>query len=189
MRKRPDRLDLPPGEHTIEWNALLLQEAARAAQAIAPSAWTAGNAAAAEEFRWPPPPYLEFMEEDSARGPEPCLLVFKDGSKNAGRLMGFEPEEALLKFEPSGASESISVAFSLVISLQLLTPCRLRRQRFPIEVAQEEPGGPMARQPFSIDLANGAILHGETIGFVNALCGLFLYLPEDEGSVMRWFRG
>jgi len=195
MDKRPDKVDRPPGEHTIKLNAqlnaqlkaLLPQKAASAAQGIAPSDRTAGNTAAAEEFRWPPPPYLEFIDEDGARGPEPCLLVFKDGSKAAGELEGFLPEESLLRFVQSGASTGINVAFSLLISLQLLKACRVRRQALPVGIPQEELFAPSARQPFSIDLANGAKLQGETMGFVTALCGLFLYLPEDENRVARWF--
>ncbi len=187
MDKRPDKMDLPPGENTIELNALLAQKAASAAQGIAPSGRTAGNTAAAQEFRWPPPPYLEFVEEDSTQGPERCLLVFKDGTKAEGRLVSFLPEEALLKFEPSGASAAISVAFSLLISLQLLKLRQLRRQGLPVGIAQEELFVPSERQPFRIDLTNGAKMRGETMGFVNALCGLFLYLPEDETRVTRWF--
>ena len=188
MDKLSDNLDLPPGERTIELNAQLALEAARAAQGIVPSGRVAGNtAAAAGEFHWPPPPYLEFIEEDSAQGPERCLLVFKDGTKAAGRLVSFLPEEALIKFEPSGASVAINVAFSLLISLQLLQPCRLRRQGLPKEIARDEMFVPSERQPFRLDLVSGAKMQGETMGFVNALCGLFLYLPEDESSVMRWF--
>ena len=175
----------PPGEDTMRLNALLTRAAGSAAKAKEPAGRTAANAA--EEFRWPPPPYLEFIEEDSARRPEHCVLVFKDGSKAAGELAGFVPEESVLRFVPSGASGSVSVAFALVISMQLLRPVRLQRQGLPAGIAQEELFVPSARQPFSIDLANGDRLQGETMGFVNALCGLFLYMPEDESSVTRWF--
>ncbi len=187
MDKRPDKMDQPPGENTMRLAALRNQKAAGAAQGAAPSGRTAGNTAVAEEFRWPPPPYLEFVEEDIAQGMDRCLLVFKDGTKTAGRLESFLPDEALLKFEPSGASAAISVAFSLLVSLQLLQPCRLRRQRLPVGIAQEELFVPSERQPFSIDLANGTKMQGETIGFINALCGLFLYSPDDEKRVTRWF--
>ena len=91
MEKLPDIGDLPPGENTVETNALLAQRAIRAAQAITSSGRGAGAARAAEEFRWPPPPYAEFIDEDTAPGQERCLLVFKDGTKAAGRLVSFLP--------------------------------------------------------------------------------------------------
>jgi len=38
-----------------------------------------------------------------------------------------------------------------------------------------------------MELVNGERLMGMTLGYVSALCGLFLYLPEANGDVVRWF--
>jgi len=187
MDKRPERWDQPPGEHTIKFNPRSVMEEARAVRGIAPTDRSADKAAAAEKFCWPSPPYLEFIDEDSGTGPEDCLLVFKDGTKTTGELTSFLPEQTLLNFVPSGANAAISVTFSLLISLQLLRSRRVARQGISMPIAQEQLFMPAKRQSFSIDLADGATLQGETMGVVNALCGLFLYLPADQGSVMCWF--
>ena len=187
MEKRSKRWNQPPGEHTIRFDARSAMEEARAARELVPSDRSAGKAAVAEEFRWPPPPYLEFVDEDSGHGPEDCLLVFKDGTKATGALASFLPEHASLSLVPSGARAAISVAFSSLISLQLLRPRRVTRQGISMPIAQEQLFMPAKHQSFSIDLADGTTLQGETMGLVNALCGLFLYLPADQGSVMRWF--
>jgi type II secretory ATPase GspE/PulE/Tfp pilus assembly ATPase PilB-like protein len=180
-------VDQQPGEETLRLNALLTQTARSAVEMKARSGRTRGSTVAAEEFSWPSPPYLEFIEDESRQGAETCVLVFTDGTKANGVLVGFLPDQTLLKFQPSGATTSIGIPFSLVISLQLLQPIRLRRQGLPVEIATEDLFVPSERQPYSIDLANGEKLQGETTGFVNALCGLFLYQTEDETSVTRWF--
>jgi hypothetical protein len=174
MDTRPDSMDLPPGEHTIELNALLTRTLVRAAQGTAPAGRAALSPAVAGGFSWPSPPYMEFIEEAGRQDPETCVLVFKDDTRATGILVEFLPDQELLKFQPSGATASISVAFSLLISLQLLLPMRLRRQGLPPEIVQADLIAPLERQPFSIDLVNGTKLQGETMGVVNAMCGIFL---------------
>ncbi len=148
----------------------------------------AANKAETEElFHWPAPPYFEFIRSGGRQGPEECLLIFKDGTKAAGRLVDFRPDEALLKFQPTDANVGISVAFSSLLGLRLLGLIQLKPEPRPLGVAEEEMFAPSERQPFNVDLVNGKKLQGETMGFVNALCGLFLYLPEEDSGVTRWF--
>jgi len=148
----------------------------------------AANKAETEELiHWPAPPYFEFIRGGGRQGPEECLLIFKDGTKAAGRLVDFRPDEALLKFQPTDANVGISVAFSSLLGLRLLGLIQLKPERRPLGVAEEEMFAPSERQPFNVDLVNGKKLQGETMGFVDALCGLFLYLPEEDSGVTRWF--
>src|SRR5882762_3644604 len=148
----------------------------------------AANKAETEElFHWPAPPYFEFIRGGGRQGPEQCLLIFKDGTKAAGRLVDFRPDEALLKFQPTDANVGISVAFSSLLGLRLLGLIQLKPEGRPLGVAEEEMFAPSERQPFNVDLVNGKKLQGETMGFVDALCGLFLYLPEQDSGVARWF--
>jgi type II secretory ATPase GspE/PulE/Tfp pilus assembly ATPase PilB-like protein len=148
----------------------------------------AANKAETEElFHWPAPPYFEFVRSGDRQGSEECLLIFKDDTRATGRLMDFRPDEALLKFQPTDASSEINVAFSSLLSLQLLRLLKLKPEPHPLGVAEEEIFAPSERQPFNVDLVNGKKLQGETMGFVEALCGLFLYLPEENSGVARWF--
>jgi type II secretory ATPase GspE/PulE/Tfp pilus assembly ATPase PilB-like protein len=147
----------------------------------------AANKARTEDlFHWPAPPYFEFVRS-GRQGPEECLIIFKDGARATGQLVDFRPDEAQLKFRPTNANAGIGVEFSNLLGLRLLELLRLRREPRPLGVAEEEMFAPSERQPFSVDLVNGKKLQGETMGFVDALCGLFLYLPEENWGVTRWF--
>jgi type II secretory ATPase GspE/PulE/Tfp pilus assembly ATPase PilB-like protein len=142
------------------------------------------KAAHLQGFIWPAPPYYEFSE--SAKRSTECMLVFRDGAKAQGSLMAFLPDEAQLKFRSRDASQSVNIAFASLLRVQLLKPVALRRQPVRIDDT-EELFAPSERQPFAISLVNGKTILGETVGSVHALCGLFLFPPEQEGSVTRWF--
>ena len=135
-------------------------------------------------FVWPAPPYYDFA--DPATHSDECMLVFRDGNKAAGRLLDFLPDEQQLKFRSREATETVTIAFSSLVRVQLLRPVALRRQPVRIDDT-EELYAPSERQPFAIGLANGKTFLGETVGSVHALCGLFLYPPEHDGTVTRCF--
>ena len=139
---------------------------------------------AAQRFIWPAPPYYEFT--DPASLSDECMLVFRDGGKASGKLLDFLPDEAQLKFRSRESSEDVSIAFASLVRVQLLKPVALRRQPVRIDDT-EELFAPSERQPFAIGLANGKTFLGETVGSVHALCGLFLYPPEHDGTVTRCF--
>ena len=133
-------------------------------------------------FLWPAPPYYEYAESAAHEG-EPCVLAFADGGKATGRLESFLPEHEILKFRPENAASPVTIAFTSLLTLQLLNKAKL-------EVHTIQGGdlhAPSERQPFSLALADGSVLEGETAGYVQALCGLFLFLPQGGGRVLRWF--
>jgi type II secretory ATPase GspE/PulE/Tfp pilus assembly ATPase PilB-like protein len=135
------------------------------------------------KFLWPAPPYYDFAEELPTAG-EPCLLSFSDGEKASGLLQSFVPEFEVLKFHPEKARQPVTVAFSALRSVRLLRPVAVRRQTLPTDGAMFAPSD---RQPFMLQLADGGVLEGETVGHVNAMCGLFLFPPEGNGKVGRLF--
>ena len=140
-------------------------------------------ARAREALVWPAPPYYEFADA-SPRGGESCLLAFADGEKLDGTLEAFSPDAELLRFRPSSAASGRSISFSSLLWIRLLRAVGVRRERLALEGAVFLPSD---RQPFCVNLADGAALEGETVGHVNALCGLFLFLPEADGTVVRVF--
>jgi len=142
------------------------------------------KAASAQRFLWPAPPYYEFS--DPSKHSAECMLVFRDGVKASGTMLDFRPDEAQLKFRSHDAAGDIDVAFSSLLRVQLLKPVALRRQPVPIDDT-DALFAPSERQPFAIGLANGKTFLGETVGSVHALCGLFLFPPEQEGHVTRCF--
>ena len=140
-----------------------------------------------EAFRWPAPPYFEFEHEQDRVDWADCLLTLRDGARLYGQLRCFVPGDASLSFRQEGASTAASVAFSAVLKLQLYVPVELKREVALPPATEPEALMPPESQQFRIDLASGEIFRGVTLGYVSALCGLFLYLPQETGRVVRCF--
>jgi hypothetical protein len=144
---------------------------------------------AAKELAWPAPPYFEFAREKGASGWDDCVLTFRDGTKSSGRLHRFEAEAAELKFEPQGGRDAVSIPFSILLKLYFPQPLALRRETLPAAAtaADTDRLRHSERYSFRIELVNGELFLGTTLGYVSALCGLFLYFPEANGDVVRCF--
>ena len=134
-------------------------------------------------FVWPAPPYYEYSADIAHEG-EPCLLAFTDGRKAVGVLESFLPEHEILKFLPANSRNPVTFAFSDLLSLQLLNSAPLEVHTLPGGVGLHAPSD---RQPFYVELADDTRLEGETVGYVQAVCGIFLFLPQPSGGVLRWF--
>jgi type II secretory ATPase GspE/PulE/Tfp pilus assembly ATPase PilB-like protein len=136
------------------------------------------------KFIWPAPPYYEYQGGPAPEG-EPCLLTFTDGGRATGLLQNFLPEHEILKFHPENGKSAVTIAFSGLLTLQLLDAVRLEVHTLPDGVGMSAPS---ERQPFSVVLADGSLFDGETVGHVQALCGLFLFVAQSGGrGVVRWF--
>jgi len=83
------------------------------------------------EFQWPAPPYFEFLRTKDGSGWADCMLELRDGTKAEGRLRSFEADTASLTIQPNGASETISVPFSVLLKLRLPRPLGLKRETMP----------------------------------------------------------
>ena len=138
----------------------------------------------APKFVWPAPPYYEYQGGPPPEG-EPCLLTFTDGGKAAGLLQNFLPEHEILKFHPENGKSAVTIAFSGLLALQMLDTVRLEVHTLPGANGLHTPS---ERQSFSVTLADGSVFQGETLGYVEALCGLFLFVAQTGGAgVVRWF--
>jgi type II secretory ATPase GspE/PulE/Tfp pilus assembly ATPase PilB-like protein len=152
-----------------------------------PAGTPAEGAAGSPYFVWPAPPYYEFADKQPRRGEE-CLLVFNDGAKAKGALLDFLPDEGVAKFQQGKEAAPVSIAFSGILGLHLLRPLALKRPTLPIgQLPDEEIFAASDRQPFSVQLVNGKLFKGETVGYVHALCGLFLFQPDQDGAVICSF--
>jgi type II secretory ATPase GspE/PulE/Tfp pilus assembly ATPase PilB-like protein len=141
-----------------------------------------GRGSQATQLVWPAPPYYDFTDEP--RAGEPCMLIFSDGEKEQGVLQNFAPEYEVLKFQPEKGRGPVTIGFSALLSVTLPTPVGVRRQSLPESSAMYSPSD---RQPFFVELTNQSTFKGDTVGHVHALCGLFLYLPNEDGRVVRHF--
>jgi type II secretory ATPase GspE/PulE/Tfp pilus assembly ATPase PilB-like protein len=136
------------------------------------------------KFVWPAPPYYEYHGGPRQDG-EPCLLTFTDGGKAGGLLQNFLPQHEILKFHPENGKSAVTIAFSGLLTLQLLDAVRLEVHTLPDGAGLHAPS---EHQPFSVTLADGSLFEGRTVGHVQALCGLFLFVAQSGGGgVVRWF--
>jgi type II secretory ATPase GspE/PulE/Tfp pilus assembly ATPase PilB-like protein len=138
-------------------------------------------------FLWPAPPGYEF--DDAARpSVEECVIAFMDGGKAKGKLLEFLPDDGVIKFQQGDSTSPLSIGFTAILGVNLLRPVALQREELPIgQHLGQEVFAASERQSFSVSLVNGMLLQGETVGSINALCGLFLFQPEPDGSVLRGF--
>ena len=177
MRKSPDR--------TIKLSrASLSPDRTSKLPRGARMAHTPPDAVAA--FQWPAPPYYEYENPDVPVATAACLLTFSDGAKAAGTLLHFSPEEALLKFQQENADAMVTISFSSLRRAELNSPVALRRQILPVSM-ERRVFATSNRQPFEVRLMNGETLQGQTVGYIEALCGLFLFLPDENDHVARYF--
>lgn len=186
MRKTPDkspRLSRHAADTTARLSRNAADTTARLTRVTLEAAMAVRSAAA---FHWPAPPYYEFADPNAPDAVEDCLLTFGDGAKAAGALLDFSPEEGLLRFRQERAATSVSIAFSALNAMELKRPVELRRQTLPVGM-EERVFAASDRQPFTVQLVNGRTLEGHTVGYVEALCGLFLFLPDANDKVLRHF--
>ena len=117
--------------------------------------------------------------------PEQCLVVLGGGQKLQGDFLRFDPD--LETLEQGGPSGERTLAFSEFLQLRMLRTLRLRRQALPPEISEEEIFPASDEQTFGIEMNTGETVSGDTRGFVEAQCGLFMYLPAPDGGVTRLF--
>jgi type II secretory ATPase GspE/PulE/Tfp pilus assembly ATPase PilB-like protein len=144
------------------------------------------EAGAAPGFQWPAPPYYEFDDPAVPGAVAPCVLAFTDGAKASGTLLDFSPAEELLRFQQESADSVVTIAFSGLLRLDLPAAVTLRQQSLPPSMEQRVFAA-SNRQPFEVRMKNGDIHQGETVGYIEAVCGLFVFLPDENDRVARCF--
>ena len=135
---------------------------------------------------WPLPPF----QEDPSRAPpggETASATFCDGRKHAGHLTRFSATTGNVEFLPERAAHAKVLPLTDLLELRLTRPIRLHPRRNRVAEGAGDGSDPSSRQPFSITLANGKKVEGETLGFQIHSIGLFLYLPTKDGAVRVFY--
>ena len=140
-----------------------------------------------DAFKWPTPPYWEYLRDEDQGVQQQCLVILADAQKLQGTLLRFSPDAAHMELRVKDRPDDPSPAFADLVQMRLLRPRRMTRQELPPELDEQEIFPPSALQTFSVDLKSGDNFSGETRGFVNAQSGLFLFLPAGIDQVTRYF--
>ncbi len=143
-------------------------------------------------FCWPTPPLASYPPARAQIDHEPCEIVGLNGRVMQGRLNLFVPEDQVAHIQVPPARTTMPLRFNQFRSLRLKQP--LLPGGGALEAAFGAAGDQadaLSRRPltdYRITLRDGHELSGQTIGWCELACGLFLFPPEgDEGAVVRLF--
>lgn len=141
-----------------------------------------------DQVEWPAPPEYEYPPSLDAYGPEPCVLAFSDGREAFGNLLAFAEEARLLRFQSDQDAVPAHIALGDLREIRLQRPVLMKRADRLFEKAGETLAfGGDEKYGYSIQLRDGALLAGETIGFIKTGAGVFLFPPESADTVRRRF--
>ena len=138
-------------------------------------------------WHWPQPPFLRRPVSTTLdTGEQACRIETPAGTAVEGLLVGFDTHAGLLSVRMRADGEPVSLPFSRIRRLTLVTPW---------SIAQRMSGMPVERAPnvvheraYRVDLVAGGHLTGRTLGRVKQACGAFLFAPTDApDAVLRVF--
>ena len=137
-------------------------------------------------FCWPTPPYAGYPAAGEQTQAQACAIEGLNGKLVQGRLMMFVPDEEVATVQLPPARTTLQLHFNQFRSLALAEPLA------PMTADPADPHADvLEHRPHShyrLQLHDGTVLEGETIGHVELPFGIFLFPPHgDEGSVTRLF--
>lgn len=137
-------------------------------------------------INWPTPYNYEFKEDLNTFDSEPCLVIFKDKHELRGNIKSFLPEKGILEIL-SVNGDITKPRLPFFFQLHLTRRVMLKKRVSWIGENHAEDMGVAEKQRCSILFTNGQKLEGVTNGFVDDKSGLYLFLAESSGSVIRCF--
>ena len=139
-----------------------------------------------DEVTWPAPPEYEYPPSLDSYGPEPCVLAYADGRESFGRLLAYSEAAGALKFLPDGGGADEALRLADLREVRLERTLAMKRQDRLFENINDAPAfGDDEKYTYSLQLKSGALLAGETIGFIRSGAGIYLFPPEGASTVRR----
>ncbi|MEY4766224.1 MAG: hypothetical protein RI907_2897 [Pseudomonadota bacterium] len=138
-------------------------------------------------FMWPMPPYASYPAPTEQLEHEPCTVMGLNGQKIQARLNFFVASERVAHIQVPPARTTMTLRFNQFESMLLTQPVEA--------IDAEGQGGDiqevLEHRPinhYRVYLKSGAMLEGDTVGYMESPLGLFLFPPVGEsGSVQRLF--
>ena len=138
-------------------------------------------------FEWPTPDYFNIAPASVTTGAETCLVYLRNGEKVLGDLISFSPEETSIVFTPTREESSQVISLDQIKHMRLVQPLVLQLALTSLEERAHEVFPPSERQNFSVEFFDKETMVGQTVGHVNALNGLYLFLQADDDKIIRCF--
>ncbi len=138
------------------------------------------------QFSWPTPPHVSHPVAVPWHDAQACEVEDASGRKSGFLLVALNMTERVALIQTSVASAPIGLRFARFRSITLktlLTPADFANRADPVEVRSYRP-----LVDYQVDLTDGTVARGVSLGHVETDGGLFLFVPADEaGSVRRKF--
>lgn len=136
---------------------------------------------------WPTPPYFSFAPGSNKTGPESCLIYFLNGKKALGDLIRMSTDESSIDFLSSRNEVNETINLDQIKTIRLIQPLTMQRQLASLELRAEEVFPPSDHQTYTVEFIDQETISGETMGYSEVNNGLYLYLPKDDGKIVRCF--
>jgi hypothetical protein len=141
----------------------------------------------APAFEWPLPPWahrgtMASLPEDGVDAAVACHIETLTGVAVEGEMVTFDAEAQCVRFRVVAGSETVALPFSRFRRLTLTAPWALAK-RSAGAVVERVPVAAQERD-YWIDLPGGGHLAGRTMGHRSNELGLFLFVPNKEGSAL-----
>lgn len=138
-------------------------------------------------FAWPAPPYFSFVADSNNAGPESCVIYHTDGSKLAGTLSVFAPEQSIVIIQPKDSASTTTINLAQVRSIQLLHPHELQLETSFLESRAQEKLPEIERQTYTVEYKDNELVIGYTMGYVNTDYGLYVYPITKNDKIVPCF--
>lgn len=138
-------------------------------------------------LRWPTPPYIGYGNASSDGPAEPCEIEGINGQVRSGQLVALELDKRVAHVQVPPSRAAMPLRFDMFRRLTLTTPLA------PVALTDTQPPDSSfealiryrPRLPYRMQLADGTVRSGETIGHVESDAGVFLFEPLDEHDRVR----
>ena len=138
-------------------------------------------------FEWPTPPYFSFSGGNPEPGPEPCLIYFSDGRKSLGGLEHFMPDDPEIVFHPTRTETHETIQLDRIKSMRLVHPLVMTAEPTPLAERANEIFNGSEKQTFFVEFNDNEVMKGETCGYALLSHGLFFFVPNEDGKIIRCF--
>lgn len=135
---------------------------------------------------WPEPPHLRLIGHLSAA--EPCFIELRDGTDVRGDLVHFTARDDGLVIAPQGTNEDPRrIPLELIRQITLTRPIPATSLDSNAGTDTNQGDGFSEVQVYNIEFFDGAILSGETVGYVRLPAGICLYFDAGQHALTRTF--
>ncbi|MDP1708284.1 MAG: ATPase, T2SS/T4P/T4SS family [Gammaproteobacteria bacterium] len=141
-----------------------------------------------KQVNWPTPLHFTLPPKAAGDAPESCIAFLANGKQISGELIRFSPDESALEIRASESGANSTVDLNSLKYLRLAQPLPPKKQDdlLKTQLGDEVISG-SDKQKCNIEFTDGDKLTGETMGSIRKKAGLYLFILNREGKIIRYF--